>query len=303
MAWAEGEDWIVVKADRTVLYPQRMELQEEETLMEVLEMYPELLVEGYSDVVNSYQIRMDNVKMSGEPRLLLMQIRARDVKTVQIVDNPGVAKGTTGLGGVIDITLMPMLPKVQGMAEVQSDTHGSVAPTLNLRYASERTNLWLNTQYGYVAQDGAEKHTEHLDFHTTTHFSPHDRLLAYVKQDFGHADDGATLDISRNYLARARYFHTFNDKGTELLSLLGYQHAVHPLSSPGEHTSSLTQTPLVLLELNTPLFTPRLSMMLGTEGDIYIIIVCSKRAWRMPKPPIAYSIRTSTCNSPTTWGL
>ena len=60
-------------------------------------------------------------------------------------------------------------------------------------------------------------------------------------------------------MGRARYFHTFNDQGTELLIVGGYQYACDLVLS--------NKLPLYIVELNTPLLTNRLSMMLGAEGD------------------------------------
>ena len=40
---------IEVKADRTMIYPQRMELTGEETLMDILQMVPDLMIAGYED--------------------------------------------------------------------------------------------------------------------------------------------------------------------------------------------------------------------------------------------------------------
>ena len=60
-------------------------------------------------------------------------------------------------------------------------------------------------------------------------------------------------------MGRARYFHTFNDLGTELLIVGGYQYY-----SDWGYSKKL---PLYIVELNTPLFSKRLSMMLGVEGD------------------------------------
>ncbi len=60
-------------------------------------------------------------------------------------------------------------------------------------------------------------------------------------------------------MGRARYFHIFNDQGTELLVVGGYQYASDPTLS--------NKLPLYIAELNTPLLTKRLSMMLGAEGD------------------------------------
>ena len=43
----ESEPIIDVMADRTMIYPQRMELTGEESLADVLQMMPELLIGGF----------------------------------------------------------------------------------------------------------------------------------------------------------------------------------------------------------------------------------------------------------------
>ena len=50
----EGLPIIEIKADRTMIYPQRMELTGEESLMDILQMVPELMISGYEDVLSSY---------------------------------------------------------------------------------------------------------------------------------------------------------------------------------------------------------------------------------------------------------
>lgn len=270
VVFADDGDFVEVRADRTVIYPQRMELCAGATLMDVLEMYPELLAGSRDDVLNNYQLRMDNVKMSGDTRLLLTQIRAKDVKTVQIVDNPGVAKGTTGIGGVIDVTLQPMNEGKLGFAEVRGETKGSLNPTLNLRCGSSKTDLWANANYGYSTSESTDTHREYVDVRGITTFGRRDRLLTYFKQEYGSSDAPSGRDVNRNYLARARYFHTFNELGTELLTLLGYQYTVAPHRFSDFRKETRTQTPMYLLELNTPLFMKDFTMMLGAEGDFNI---------------------------------
>ena len=89
----------------------------------------------------------------------------------------------------------------------------------------------------------------------TNRFDDRNKLLTYFTQQYlGHLS--AT---SRKVMGRARYFHTFNDLGTELLIVGGYQYNCDPVLS--------NKLPLYIVELNTPLFTERLSMMLGVEGD------------------------------------
>ena len=62
---------IEMKADRTTIYPQRMELTGEETLMDILQMVPDLMIAGYEDVISKYNLRIDNCPINGDTRLIL----------------------------------------------------------------------------------------------------------------------------------------------------------------------------------------------------------------------------------------
>ena len=53
------------KADRTMIYSQRMELTGEESLLDILQMVPELMIAGYEDVITDYNLRIDNCPMNG----------------------------------------------------------------------------------------------------------------------------------------------------------------------------------------------------------------------------------------------
>ena len=87
-----------------MIYPQRMELTGEESLMDVLQMVPELMIAGYEDVIDNYNLRIDNCPMNGDTRLILSQMKAKDIAKIQVCDNTGVAKGTIGMGRVLEIT-------------------------------------------------------------------------------------------------------------------------------------------------------------------------------------------------------
>ncbi len=242
---------IEMKADRTMIYPQRMELTGEETLMDVLQMVPELMIAGYEDVISSYNLRIDNCPMNGDTRLILSQMKAKDIAKIQVCDNTGVAKGTIGMGRVLDIN-MKMSERLKGFVEGQGNFGKEVAGigSVNTLYGSLHTDLYANASYRH--QDGNE---EYLTLHMTNRFDDRNRLLTYFTQQY--LDHPSST--SRKVMGRARFFHTFNDIGTELLLVGGYQYA-----------SDLTlsnKLPLYIVELNTPLLTKRLSMMLGAEGD------------------------------------
>ena len=242
---------IEMKADRTMIYPQRMELTGEESLMDILQIVPELMIAGYEDVIDSYNLRIDNAPINGDTRLILSQMKAKDIAKIQVCDNTGVAKGTIGMGKVLDIN-MQMPEKLKGFVEGQGDFGKDVAGigTVNALYGSQHTDLYANASYRH--QNGNE---EYLTLHMTNRFDDRNRLLTYFTQQYLDAP----ASMSRKVMGRARYFHTFNDQGTELLLVGGYQYASDPTLS--------NKLPLYIAELNTPLFTKRLSMMLGAEGD------------------------------------
>ena len=242
---------VEMKADRTMIYPQRMELTGEETLMDILQMVPDLMIAGYEVVIENYNLRIDNCPMNGDIRLILSQMKAKDIAKIQVCDNTGVAKGTIGTGRVLDIN-MKMPDALNGFVEGQGDFGKDVAGigTVNALYGSQRTDLYANASYRH--QDGNE---EYLTLHMTNRFDDRNRLLTYFTQQYLDHPSGT----SRKVMGRARYFHTFNDLGTELLIVGGYQYNSDPVLS--------NKLPLYIVELNTPLFSKRLSMMLGVEGD------------------------------------
>ena len=242
---------IEVKADRTLIYPQRMELTGEESLLDMLQMMPDLLISGYEDLISDYNLRIDNVPVNGDIRLVLNQMRAKDIAKIQVCTNTGVAKGTIGTGNVLDITMF-MPDTVSGFVEGQGAFGQSVegSGTVNVLYGSARTDLYANASYRY--QNG---HKEYVTLHMTNRFDERNKLLSYLTQQYFAMPGGHSQKI----MGRARYFHTFNDAGTELLVLGGYQYATDPLYA--------NQLPMFVLELNTPLPVKGLTMMAGVEGD------------------------------------
>jgi hypothetical protein len=242
---------IEIKADRTMIYPQRMELTGEESLMDILLMVPDLMIAGYEDVISNYNLRIDNCPMNGDARLILSQMKAKDIAKIQVCDNTGVAKGTIGTGRVLDINMkMPDALKgfVEGKGNFGKDVEG--IGSVNALYGSRHTDLYANASYRHN-----DVNMEYLTLHMTNRFDDRNKLLTYFTQQYLDRPSGS----SRKVMGRARYFHTFNDQGTELLVVGGYQYASDP-----DYSNKL---PLYIVELNTPLFSKRLSMMLGAEGD------------------------------------
>ena len=266
---------IEMRADRVVLYPQRMELKGDESLGDVLAMYPDLMQSGFADMLSGYNVRIDNVAINGDMRIVCRQLKASMINTIQICDNTAVAKGTTGLNRVIDITLKRENKGWNGLTGVEAGTDHLADHHAVVRYDAPKTDVIAISSYSYQDMDDVISQRQHLFAHMTNYFSPHDRLLTYVSQSYqnNRTYDQGSKEKKQNekLLARARFFHKFNDKGTELLLVGSYQYGNTPYTYyPDGDASPCTRTKsdatLFIVELNTPL-TDKLSMMAGWEGD------------------------------------
>ena len=242
---------IEVKADRTMIYPQRMALTGEESLMDILQMMPDLMIGGFEDLIDGYNLRIDNCPINGDVRLILSQMKAKDISKIQVCSNTGVAKGTIGTNKVLDINML-MPDTVKGMVEAQGGFGKNIEGngTVNVLLGSKHTDLYANAAYRY--QQG---HKEYLSLHMTNRFDERNRLLTYFTQQYLKMPAATTQKI----MGRARYFHTFNEAGTELLLLGGYQYTVEP--------TVINRLPMFVVELNTPLPAKGLTLMAGVEGN------------------------------------
>ena len=118
--------------------------------------------------------------MNGDVRLILSQMKAKDIAKIQVCDNTGVAKGTVGLGNVLDINmLMPDSVKgfVEGQGDFGKDIEGS--GTVNALYGSQHTDIYANAAYRY--QEGNK---EYMTLHMTNRFDARNKLLTYFTQQY-----------------------------------------------------------------------------------------------------------------------
>lgn len=146
---------IEMRADRVVLYPQRMELKGDESLGDVLAMYPDLMQSGFVDMLSGYNVRIDNVAINGDMRIVCRQLKASIINTIQICDNTAVAKGTTGLNRVIDITLRrekqdknnPGSQALSGLTGVEAGTDHLADHHAVVRYDAPKTDVIAISSY------------------------------------------------------------------------------------------------------------------------------------------------------------
>lgn len=116
--------------------------------MDILQMMPSLMIAGYEDVITNYNLRIDNCAINVDTRLVISQMKAKDIAKIQVCDNTGVAKGTIGMNKVLDIYLK-MPDAWQGFVEGQGAAGKKFEgiATANALYGSKHTDLFANISY------------------------------------------------------------------------------------------------------------------------------------------------------------
>ena len=260
-----NERVVEMRADRVVIYPQRMQLDDEATLMDVLMMYPDLMQEGFEELVQQYNVRLNNTTVNLDPRIFLNQLKAKYISRIQICDNSGVAKGTSGLNRVIDVNLLNFEKGFHGQSGLQLGSDLRAVHNVETRLESDYTDLYATASYAYRRISDKDSHRQHLSAHMINSFSPYDKLQSYLTQMYA--------DGTQKYSARATYNHIFNDKGTDLMFLAGCQYSNIPKIRVTDDFEYLTTRGedfyIGVIELNTPI-CKGLDMMLGWEGDFDI---------------------------------
>ncbi len=281
--------------DRTLIYVDRLKLRGDETVMDVLMMYPELLVNGFDQMLDTYQLRMENVNLACNLRQFLSTTPARKVKRIQICENPVVAKGTTGLGGVIDLNMHRNEDGASGFigGELTTKLEKSVLAAVNYGYVSPgkaTTDIYASANVDDYSRHGDTEFNQNVSFNLTQRFDQRNRLLLFLRQTCDRTSQMPSSADVRAYVTRAYYYHTFNKIGTELTCVAGYMYNDYSNSSTfqslGNNSRLANGIQTYMVELNTPLpFLKGLQLMVGNEDNLtHLRNQLRQDMARQPKP-------------------
>lgn len=91
-----------------------MELNGEESLLDILQLCPDLITldgnnvlggDPFANLYGKYAIRIDNEEYGLDYTTLLHHLKAREIESIKICHNAEVMKGCTNMKRIIDITL------------------------------------------------------------------------------------------------------------------------------------------------------------------------------------------------------
>lgn len=280
-AQTQQQPAIELIGDRTLIHVDRLGLKGDETVMDVLMMYPELLVSGYESMLDNYQLRMENVLIACNLRQYLSSTLAKSVRLIQICENPGVTKGTTGMDGVIDLNMQRNADGTKGFVggELSTKMEKSVLTALNYGYVSPKqatTDIYASANVDDASRHGDTDFSQNVSFNLTHRFTPRNRMQFYLRQGYGNNKEYPLSADNKNYKAYLYYYHTLNRIGTELLGVAGYVYsdnsAMMKENALDNDQRLAAGTQVYMLEVNTPLaFLKGMQLMAGSECDLSYI--------------------------------
>ena len=275
---ANDDDIIEYRGDRYVIHVDRMNPDSEMSLLDVLNTCPEFVSLNGKVIDLNYSLRVDNIGVAADQETFLANVKACEIDRVQICSNSSVAKAVSGTKGVIDIYYRKDI-KTDGKAALSASTYGNGMLYADVAKRSDKLTVqafaMAHTAYGKAYPTDVWRMTdralaENLHLNVDWKISKSDKLIIKAFQQYGNGkmkffdpelkeampDHGHYIDLVLSYT------HTFRN-GALFLSETGgdYTRSSVGCDKMGE------SYPYLMTELNTPVFTPDLWLMVGAEMD------------------------------------
>lgn len=273
-----AEDNIIeYTGDRYIIHVDRMNPDNEMTLMDVLHTCPEFFSTDGKTIGSQYSFRIDNIEILLDRETLLTHLKASEIEKIQICLHGTVAKNLDGTRGVIDIYYRKGT-KTDGKAVISGSTYGNGTVYADIIGNTEKLTVrgyaLARTAYGKAYPTDITRFTDRAflqDMHLSLdwNISNNDRLIIKSTQEFSDSKQklfnpdltSTQPSICRTYALVLSYTHSFKNKSVLLAETGNYNR----ISS--DNTKAYDTFPYFTIEFNTPLFTPDLWLMVGGEVD------------------------------------
>ena len=277
-SYAADDDIIEFLGDRYVIHVDKMNPDSEMTLLDVLNTCPEYLSIHGKKIDQVYTLRIDNIDLYVDGETFLANVKAREIDYIQITNNSSVAKSVAGTKGVIDVYYRKDI-KTDGKVSLSGSTYGNGMAYADISNTTGKLTVQAyalaRSSYGKSYPTDIQRLTSR-DFEENLHvnldfkLSESDRLIVRSTQKFGNKKlklyNPGLIDTRpdyRRYIGMVlSYAHTFRNDAI-LFAEIGADYT----NNSNNHVGFGDSYPYGFVEFNTPLFTPDLWLMIGTEMD------------------------------------
>ena len=264
--------------DRYVIHVDKMNPDSEMTLLDVLNTCPEFLSVNGKIIDLNYKLRIDNIDVIIDRESFLASVKACEIKSIQICSNTSVAKAVSGTTGIIDVYYRDDVTSDAKVA-LSGSSYGNGMLYADMTNRSENLTVqayaMARSSYAKAYPTDIFRMTdrslaENAHLNLDWKISNDDRLIIKAFQMFGNKKvklfNPVMTDVVTSYNRYMglvlSYSHTFKNDAI-LFAEIGCDYTRDSYANEKLGDSY----PYGFVEFNTPLFTPDLWLMIGSEMD------------------------------------
>ena len=280
------------QGDRYIIHVAEMELNGEESLLDILQICPDLMTldgnnllgsDPFANLYGQYAIRIDNQEYGLDYTTLLHHLKAREIESIKICHNAEVMKGCTNMKRIIDINLRKQ-SGTSGHIGTTGDTYGGGGILASVLHQGEKLRILSHVEGNMLrsSSEGITNHYSHEGAKCSFLWTPtsKDVLEMNILQTYTrNRSTGRQGEYARDYHFQADYTHTLGENGATVLFTLSTDHTGDNSGgdeTPGSSTPALEKYhnradyPWGVVEFAFPIFTQDLWLTAGFEGGFSI---------------------------------
>ena len=139
-AISENEKIIELSTNNTILYPSRMGLSENESLLTLFQSLPSLMSSEENEISENVSVSIDGGEKIYDANAVLRRLKVMDVESIEI-KNINDAGGTAGLGASVSIKLRKEAEGLHGDFSVDGSTNGTLDPTASISWKKDKISI------------------------------------------------------------------------------------------------------------------------------------------------------------------
>ena len=261
--------------DRYIINVDEMELNGEETVLDVLMMCPEIMSQNGRTTsspayMGYYTVRINNIDIQMNEEMFLKNTKAKEIKKIKVCINPGVMKGSGGMKKVIDLYFRKDEKGTHGKVAVEADYQAS--GEIFGRIINQSDKAWIQ---GMVAGEMAYKYAdgtslkgrgarEDANVNVDWDITSKDNLLLQATQTYGRerGNGESFARYNRVVSATACYTRSLADNGAYAMV-----QAAADYTTKDEGTDcSRSTAPYGLVEFGFPFIHKNIYVTAGIEA-------------------------------------
>lgn len=277
------------QGDRYIIHVSEMELNGEESLLDILQLCPDLITldgnnvlggDPFANLYGKYALRIDNEEYGLDYTTLLHHLKAREIESIKICHNAEVMKGCTNMKRIIDITLRKHDNSTSGRVGITGDTYGGGKLIASVLHQQDKLRILSHVEGSMQRSknEGITNHYSHEGAKFNLVWTPtsKDNLEIDVFQTYTRNHFTGNLgDYARAYHFQADYLRSLGENGSTVLFTLSTEHIsdqggeedkfYDDYGEMGERYHNHSAYPGGVVEFAFPLFTKDMWMTAGVE--------------------------------------